>query len=202
MRHKNEGPFRMITSVIRSCRFFIFLLFSVTIFVSAGKAQTGIYGMFSAGHYSGVGVGYGTPANQSGGMTARGGTFGIYDNFMPLGPIKFGGDARFFVQNSANSSTYGNKLAGFLVGPRVAIVLPSPIHVRPYIQLEFGGVGTNNGTSTSKSTSFAYQVNGGVDFTVVPHLDIRGEYGAGQLTSIGNANHTLQEFGIGLVLRL
>ena len=192
----------MITSVIRSCRFFIFLLFSVTIFVSAGKAQTGIYGMFSAGHYSGVGVGYGTPANQSGGMTARGGTFGIYDNFMPLGPIKFGGDARFFVQNSANSSTYGNKLAGFLVGPRVAIVLPSPIHVRPYIQLEFGGVGTNNGTSTSKSTSFAYQVNGGVDFTVVPHLDIRGEYGAGQLTSIGNANHTLQEFGIGLVLRL
>ena len=202
MRHQNEGPFRMITSVIRSCRFFIFLLFSVTIFVSAGKAQTGIYGMFSAGHYSGVGVGYGTPANQSGGMTARGGTFGIYDNFMPLGPIKFGGDARFFVQNSANSSTYGNKLAGFLVGPRVAIVLPSPIHVRPYIQLEFGGVGTNNGTSTSKSTSFAYQVNGGVDFTVVPHLDIRGEYGAGQLTSIGNANHTLQEFGIGLVLRL
>jgi len=202
VRHQNEGPFRMITSVIRSCRFFFFLLFSVTIFVSAGKAQTGIYGMFSAGHYSGVGVGYGTPANQSGGMTARGGTFGIYDNFMPLGPIKFGGDARFFVQNSANSSTYGNKLAGFLVGPRVAIVLPSPIHVRPYIQLEFGGVGTNNGTSTSKSTSFAYQVNGGVDFTVVPHLDIRGEYGAGQLTSIGNANHTLQEFGIGLVLRL
>ena len=192
----------MITSVIRSCRFFIFLLFSVTIFVSAGKAQTGIYGMFSAGHYSGVGVGYGTPANQSGGMTARGGTFGIYDNFMPLGPIKFGGDARFFIQNSANSSTYGNKLAGFLVGPRVAIVLPPPIHVRPYVQLEFGGVGTNNGASTSKSTSFAYQVNGGVDFTVVPHLDIRGEYGAGQLTSIGNANHTLQEFGIGLVLRL
>ena len=203
MRHKNEGPFRMITAVIRSCRFsLLLLLLSLTIFVSAGKAQTGIYGMFSAGHYSGVGVGYGTPANQSGGMTARGGTFGIYDNFMPLGPIKFGGDARFFVQNSANSSTYGNKLAGFLVGPRVAIVLPSPIHVRPYIQLEFGGGGTNNGTSTSKSTSFAYQVNGGVDFTVVPHLDIRGEYGAGQLTSIGNANHTLQEFGIGLVLRL
>ena len=203
MRHQNEGPFRMITAVIRSCRFsLLLLLLSLTIFVSAGKAQTGIYGMFSAGHYSGVGVGYGTPANQSGGMTARGGTFGIYDNFMPLGPIKFGGDARFFVQNSANSSTYGNKLAGFLVGPRVAIVLPSPIHVRPYIQLEFGGVGTNNGTSTSKSTSFAYQVNGGVDFTVVPHLDIRGEYGAGQLTSIGNTNHTLQEFGIGLVLRL
>jgi hypothetical protein len=45
-------------------------------------------------------------------------------------------------------------------------------------------------------------VNGGVDVTILPHLDIRGEYGAGQLTSIHNTNHTLQEFGIGLVLRM
>jgi opacity protein-like surface antigen len=192
----------MISSAVRRLSFFLILLFSLTIFVSSGRAQVGLYGMFSAGHYSGIGVGSGTPANQSGGMTARGGTFGVYDNFMPFGPIKFGGDARFFIQNSANSTTYGNKLAGFLVGPRLAITLPPPIPVKPYIQVEFGGVGTNNGTSTSKSTSFAYQVNGGVDFTVVPRLDIRGEYGAGQLTSIGNTNHTLQEFGIGLVLRL
>lgn len=202
VRRKNEGPFRMTFSAVRSCRFLFFFLLGLTIFTSTGRAQTAIYGMFSAGHYSGIGVGNGTPANQSGGMTARGGTFGLYDNFIPLGPVKFGGDARFFIQNSANSTTYGNKLAGFLVGPRLAIVLPPPIPVKPFIQLEFGGVGTNNGTSPSKSTSFAYQVNGGVDFTLVPHLDIRGEYGAGQLTSIGNANHTLQEFGIGLVLRL
>jgi opacity protein-like surface antigen len=158
--------------------------------------------MFSAGHYSGIGVGYGTPPNQSGGMTASGGTFGVYDNFAPFGPIRFGGDARFFIQNSANSTTYGNKLAGFLFGPRLEIALPPPIPLKPYIQIEIGGVGTNNGTSTSKTTSFAYQVNGGVDVTVLPHLDIRGEYGAGQLTSINNTNHTLQEFGIGLVLRM
>lgn len=63
-------------------------------------------------------------------------------------------------------------------------------------------MGSNNGTSNSKTVSFAYQVNGGVDLTVLPHLDLRGEYGAGQLTSIGNNHHTLQEFGIGLVLRL
>ncbi len=118
-----------------------------------------------------------------------------------MGPIKLGGDARVFIQNSANSTSYGNKLAGFLVGPRLAIN-PPVIPLRPYIQLEVGGVGSNNGTSNSKSTSFAYQVNGGVDFTVFPHVDIRGEYGAGQLTSLGNSNHTLQEFGIGLVLRL
>lgn len=192
----------MISPAVRNCCFLLFSVLCLTIFTPTGHAQAAIYGMFSAGHYSGIGVGYGTPPNASGGMTARGGTFGFYDNFLPFGPIKVGGDARVFIQNSANSSTYGNKLAGFIVGPRLQVVLPPPIPVKPYIQLEFGGVGTNNGTSSSKSTSFAYQVNGGVDFTLIPHLDLRGEYGAGQLTSIGTANHTLQEFGIGLVLRL
>jgi len=192
----------MNSSAVRSCLVLLFSVFSFSIFSAVGHAQTGIYGMFSAGHYSGLGVGNGTPPNQSGGMTARGGTFGIYNNFLPFGPIKVGGDARVFIQNSANSTTYGNKLAGFILGPRLEIVPPPPVPIKPYIQLEFGGVGTNNGTSTSKTTSFAYQVNGGVDFTIVPHLDARVEYGAGQLTSINNASHTLQEFGVGLVLRL
>lgn len=182
---------------------FPFLLFAALAALPLrSRAQTAVYGMFSAGHYSGIGVGYGTPPTQSGGMTARGGTFGVYDNFAPFGPIRFGGDARFFIQNSANSTTYGNKLAGFLFGPRLEIAPPPPIPLKPYIQIEIGGVGTNNGTSTSKTTSFAYEVNGGVDVTILPHLDIRGEYGAGQLTSINNTNHTLQEFGIGLALRM
>jgi opacity protein-like surface antigen len=192
----------MTRIAVRSFSYFLFSVLSFTIFAGTGHAQTAIYGMFSAGHYSGIGVGYGTPPNESGGMTALGGTFGIYDNFMPFGPVRFGGDARVFIENSANSSSYGNKIAGFILGPRLEIVPPPPIPIKPYIQLEFGGVGTNNGTSHDKSTSFAYQVNGGVDFTLLPHLDLRGEYGAGQLTSIGNSNHTLQEFGLGLVLRL
>jgi hypothetical protein len=202
VRHTNEGPFRMISSAVRNCSFTLFFILSFTVLTNTARAQTALYGMFSGGHYSGIGVGNGTPPNQSGGMTADGGTFGIYDNFMPFGPIKIGGDARFFIQNSANSTPYGNKLAGFILGPRLAITPPPPIPLKPYIQLEFGGVGTNNGTSTSKTTSFAYQVNGGIDVTLIPHLDLRGEYGAGQLTSINNTSHTLQEFGFGLVLRL
>ncbi len=181
---------------------FFCLLVLAILFPARGHAQAGLYGMLSAGHYSGLGVGYGTASTQSGGMTARGGTFGVYDNFMPFGPVRFGGDARVIIQNSANSTSYGNKIAGFLFGPRLEIAPPPPIPVKPYIQLEFGGVGSNNGTSTSKSVSFAYQVNGGIDFTILPRLDLRGEYGAGQLTSIGNSHHTLQEFGIGLVLRM
>lgn len=187
---------------VRSFGFIFFLLAAAVLLPAKGRAQAAVYGMFSAGHYSGLGVGYGTPADQSGGMTARGGTFGVYDNFAPFGPIRFGGDARVIIQNSANSSSYGNKLAGFLIGPRLEIAPPRPIPVKPYIQFEFGGVGSNNGTSTSKSTSFAYQVNGGVDFAILPHLDLRGEYGAGQLTSLGDSHHTLQEFGIGVVLRM
>lgn len=192
----------MISSAVRNCCLSLLAIFGLMILPCAAKAQAAIYGMVSAGHYSGLGVGYGTPSNQSGGMTADGGTFGVYDNFLPFGPIRFGGDARVFIQNSANSTPYGNKLAGFIFGPRLEIAPPPPIPVKPYIQLEFGGVGTNNGSSHSKTTSFAYQVNGGIDFTVVPHLDIRGEYGAGQLTGISGANHTLQEFGVGVVLRL
>lgn len=192
----------MYRNALRSFGFFFSLLALAILCPAKGRAQAAVYGMFSAGHYSGLGVGYGTPSNQSGGMTARGGTFGVYDNFAPFGPVRFGGDARLIIQNSANSTTYGNKLAGFLFGPRLEVAPPPPIPVKPYIQLEFGGVGSNNGTSASKSVSFAYQVNGGVDFTLVPHLDLRGEYGAGQLTSLGNSHHTLQEFGIGLVLRM
>lgn len=190
----------MSRHALRSSAFFL-IVAALIVLPARTHAQTAVYGMLSAGHYSGIGVGYGTGADQSGGMTARGGTFGLYDNFAPFGPVRFGGDARFFIQNSANSTSYGNKLAGFLFGPRLEIALPPPVPFKPYIQVEIGGVGTNNGTSTSKTTSFAYQVNGGLDVTVLPHLDIRGEYGAGQLTSINNTSHTLQEFGIGLVAR-
>lgn len=183
-------------------RFLLFCAaFGLFLLTASAGAQVGIYGMFSGGHYSGLGVGPGTPSNQSGGITATGGTFGVYSNFVPLGPVKLGGDARVIVQDSANSTPYGNKLLGGLFGLRLGVTIPA-VPLRPYVQAEIGGVGSNNGTSTTKTASFAYQVQGGLDLTILPHLDARGEYGAGQLTSINGTNHTLQEFGIGLVLRL
>lgn len=187
------------------CRFKVpFVLLSAILLVlstNSARGQVAVYGMFSGGHYSGLGVGPGTASNQSGGITATGGTFGVYDNFAPFGPVKLGGDARVIVQDSANSTQYGNKILGGLFGLRLGVDVPA-MPLRPYIQAEVGGVGTNNGTSTSRTASFAYQVQGGADVTIFPHLDVRGEYGAGQLTSVNGANHTLQEFGIGLVLRL
>jgi hypothetical protein len=188
-----------IPSTFCSCRSFLFVVLALAI-SSAACAQIGVYGMASGGHYSGIGVGVGTGA-QSGGITAYGGTFGVYDDFVPMGPVKLGGDGRVFVQNSANSTMYGNKLVGGLFGLRLEVSAPV-IPFRPYLQAEIGGVGTNNGDSTTRSGSFAYQVQGGLDVTLLPHLAARGEYGAGQLTATGGTNHTLQEFGVGLVLRL
>ena len=165
------------------------------------EAQIAPYAMFSLSHYSGLGVGPGTPPNQSGGMTAQGGTFGVYGDVVRSGPLALGADVRLMVQNSANSTPYGNKVAGFLVGGRLGantLVLP----FRPYMQVEVGAVGTNNGTSFNRTTGFAYQFQFGGDFTLVPHLGLRIEYGAGQVSQQGGVNHTLQTLGTGLVLRL
>ncbi|HEY5329364.1 MAG TPA: hypothetical protein VIJ79_05740 [Acidobacteriaceae bacterium] len=160
------------------------------------------YAMFSAGHYSGLGVAKSTAPTESGGMTALGGTFGGYVLYPTPGPVHLGIDGRLIVENSANSTTFGNKILGGLVGFRVD-GSGAPLPVVPYFQFEIGGVGTNNGTSTTRSASFAYQAQFGADFPFANRqIAARLEYGAGQLTSIDNTNHTLQTFSAGIVFHL
>jgi len=160
------------------------------------------YLMFDAGHYSGLGVGNGTATTQSGGMTALGGIFGGYVLFPSSGPIHFGIDARLIADSSANSTTYGNKVLGGLVGFRID-GSDSQLPIVPYFQFEIGGVGTNNGTSTTRTGSFAYQAQFGADFPFANRqVAARLEYGAGQLTGIDNINHTLQTFSVGIVFHL
>jgi hypothetical protein len=159
-----------------------------------------LYGMFSAGHYSGLGVGTGTPATQSGGITALGGTFGGYVLYPNPGAIHLGVDARLIVENSANSTPFGNKILGGLAGIRIDGSDPH-LPIVPYFQFEVGGVGTNNGTSTNRTASFAYQAQFGADIPFAGNqVAARVEYGAGQLTGIGNTNHTLQTFSAGIVI--
>ena len=160
------------------------------------------YAMFNAGHYSGLGVGNGTAATQSGGMTALGGTFGGYVIYPSPGPVQFGFDTRIIVDNSANSTMYGNKILGGLVGFRID-GSGSQLPVVPYFQIGIGGVGTNNGTSTTRTGSFAYQAQFGADFPFAnQQIAARIEYGTGQLTQINNANHTLQTFSAGIVFHI
>jgi len=159
-----------------------------------------LYGMFSAGHYSGLGVGVGTPSTQSGGITALGGTFGGYVLYPTPGPIHLGIDGRLIVENSANSTPYGDKVLGGLFGFRVDGSDPH-LPIVPYFQFEIGGVGTNSGTSYTRTPSFAYQAQFGADIPFASQqVAARIEYGAGQLTGINNVNHTLQTFSAGIVL--
>jgi hypothetical protein len=187
-------PVRLVLSIA--------LLPVIALTSRAASAQIAPYAMFSAGHYSGLGVGPGTGPTQSGGITSLGGTFGLYDDFLRVGPARLGSDFRGVIQNSANSTPYGNKLAAGLVGLRLDGSGVPFLPFVPYIQAEAGVAGTNNGTSTTKTTSFAYQVQFGGDFSVFPHIAVRLEYGAGQLTDTGTTSHTLQTFGAGVVVRL
>jgi hypothetical protein len=160
------------------------------------------YAMFSLGHYSGLGVGVGTSPTQSGGITALGGTFGGYVIYPTPGPVHVGIDARLIIENSANSTQFGNKILGGLVGFRID-GSGAPLPVVPYFQFEIGGVGTNAGTSTTRTGSFAYQAQFGADIPLLSQqVAARLEYGAGQLTSINNTNHTLQTFSAGIVFHL
>lgn len=151
--------------------------------------------MGSGGRLSGQGV-------AGGSFTAYGGTFGIYDGGMRFGPLRLGGDGRVVVQNS-HANPYGDKVLGVLAGPRLSVGL-TPLPFRPYVQAEIGLGATNYGSSSTRSDHFAYQIQGGLDFTIFPRLDLRGEYGAGQIESnvTGGGHATLQEFGVGLAIRL
>jgi hypothetical protein len=162
----------------------------------AARAQLGLYVMGSGGK-----LGANVIGNNSG-FTAWGGTVGGYDDFLGAGPIKIGGDARFFVQSSGNSNAFGNQLRGGLVGMRLA-VHPPILPLKPYVQAEVGAASTNYGVQANRSLNFAYQVQGGVDWTIFPHVDVRGEYGGGKaIGSLGGTSIALQEFGGGIVLRL
>ena len=162
---------------------------------SRAGAQVGIYAMASGGFLG--------SADGRNGFSAYGGTFGIYDNLVRLGPLKLGADARYFQATSSNGDphTSGNKLHGGLAGLRLAVNLPL-FPLKPYLQGEVGGVGTNYGTQPNTVGVFAYQVQGGLDYTVFPHLDVRAEYGAGTVKAYGsNDRQTLQQASLGAVLR-
>jgi len=170
-------------------------------------AQTGFYGVGGGARLAGPDVGADTAAGSSGSFTAFGGTFGLYHDFGHVGPVGFGLDLRGMHASSSNSTAYGNKVSGGFVGFRADLKAPAA-PVRVYAQAGIGAATTNDGryASSSGSAGTAYQIQMGADFTIFPHLDLRGEYGAGQVfgsgSPLGTVNLNLQQFGGGIVFRL
>jgi len=186
----------MTRSMISSLRWLAVVVFLFT--ASSSRAQFAIYGMGTGGRESGQNVGQ--ASNSNGSFTAWGGTGGAYYDFAHLGPLHLGADGRFFIEHSGNSTPYGNKLEGGSGGLRADAHIPL-VPLIPYVQAEVGGAGTNNGAEPTLTTGFLYQMQFGLDITILPHVDLRGEYGVGQILLEGN-DPTLQQFGGGLVLRL
>ena len=168
----------------------------------SARAQFGLYAMGSGGYLGSVTASSGSLVVSQNSLSAYGGTFGFYDTLLHAGPVLLGGDARYVIESSSGSTRYGNQIRSGLIGPRVAL-FSHAVPFSPYVQFEIGGVGTNYGRYASRSTSFAYQVQFGLDYSIVPHLDARIEYGGGKIGSAFNGyNEEMQQVGIGVVVRL
>ena len=186
---------------MKICRAGFLILSLICALPCCARAQTGIYAMFSYSHITGQGVGYHVSASEHGSISPVGGTFGVYNDFLRMGPARLGGDARFFIQNSGGDKPYGSKATGALFGLRVdtaGIHLP----LQPYGQIEVGAAGANDANSYQRTLGLAYEFQLGVDYTIIPRLDLRLEYGDGQITGESGPDRGLQQLGAGLVLRL
>lgn len=191
---------------MRNCPFFLLATWMIACVAPMSHAQTGIYAIGGGARLAGANVGSGTAAGSSGSFIAYGGTFGLYHDFGHAGPVGLGLDFRGLHASSSNGTAYGNKVSGGFVGFR-ADLKPPAAPVRVYAQAGIGAVTTNYGkySSSSGSAGTAYQLQFGADFTILPHLDLRAEYAAGQIFGSGSpqgtANLNLQQFGGGVVLR-
>jgi len=150
--------------------------------VCTAEAQIGVYAGFS-----------GAPVNGSSATSsAFGPMFGVYAQSGRY--ISLGGDLRgsFLTRNGFNYFTGA-------AGPRIAFK-PPILPFRPYVEGLVGVASLNDGNGSGSSTKLNYQVLGGIDATILPHVDwrvIEFDYSAVSGNSV-NA----KIFSTGLVLRL
>jgi hypothetical protein len=170
-------------------------LFAIALLLSTGhaRAQLGIYGQFGTTHDPTISGWY------------KGFTAGGYGNFLNAGPIHLGVDVRGSYQ-MGDQYNYRN----FLIGPRLQ-VKPPVLPLRPYLQAAIGFGGSRytgySGLGSHYSNKLQYGIIGGLDFTVLPHVDLRiPEVGYLRESGISSGapakNVDLVSLGFGLVVRL
>jgi hypothetical protein len=173
------------------------LLLAIVLTTAAANAQVGIYGKFDA-------------IRHTDSLTASPSTWfygpgaGIYYDALHLGTLSLGADLRgdlLFGQDQHYRSA--------LIGLRLA-AKPPILPIRPYIQGSVG-IGATKATGQSNlpihfTSKFQYQIAGGVDFTLLPHVDWRvAEVGYTRLTGISSGTaapiSSLLSVSTGLVFR-
>jgi hypothetical protein len=178
-----------------------FALLMMGVVCGSARAQMGLYAMGSGGYLGSVTATSGSLVVSQNSLSAYGGTFGFYDTLLHAGPVRLGGDARYVIESSDGSTPYGNQIRSGLVGPRLAL-FSHAVPFSPYIQFDIGGTSTNYGHYASRSSSFAYQVQFGLDYSVAPHIDARIEYGGGKIGSAFTGyRQEMQQVGVGIVVR-
>jgi hypothetical protein len=167
---------------------------------AAARAQIGIYGKFDYTRYTDHSLNEETSYDGVGA--------GIYYDLLHLGPAHLGLDLRGS-QQSENNLRFRTGLAGI----RLAAKLPA-IPIRPYVQVSAGaGGGKSTGpfaagiSGEQYHSKFLYEVLGGLDYTLIPHVDFRAiELGYGRETGSSgtpgsNPASTLFLLSTGLVVR-
>ena len=192
----------------------VFFLAAVAIVscVSA-SAQVGVYGMFTADELSNiVSSPLPLPPNSTGSAFARsnsvdplGGTGGAYWDFMKLGPVRLGVDARGSILSTkrgayVNFDGPGARIYSVLGGVRASFHTPIAA-LKPYIQGSVGLGRSDYGLYVGRPASqaplpnliysnFEWQALAGVDVRLLPMLDWRMvEFGYGGLDPFGTYSH-------------
>jgi hypothetical protein len=165
------------------------------LFVPAARAQFAVYGNLNLTRFD-------DQANRtSTWFYGPGG--GIYDDFLPLGPLALGLDVRGSY-GWGDGYAYRDGLAGLRLVAR-----PPVLPIRPYVEGAVGLAATRatatTGLPTHFSNKFAYEVLGGLDLTIFPHIDLRiPEIGYGQVSPVAGPNApatTLFQISTGVVIR-
>jgi opacity protein-like surface antigen len=129
------------------------VLFSLTITTLHAQAKFAVYGTGGT-EKSGL--------QHSGWNTAV--TFGFYYGLRHFGPFDFSADVR---------GDLSHNIASGVLGPRLAAKIPV-FPIMPYAELLFGESSySTQSNSIRDANSFTYRYVGGVDFTLIPHVDWR-----------------------------
>lgn len=176
---------------MKSFRPVLLLTFFAATFLCAfrgASAQVGVYAEFS-----------GTRLNIPLTSWVYGPTFGAYYQTKRFGALRPGIDARGGVMIGKANTVYSDGM----VGPRLAFH-PRVIPITPYVEGVFGigHVTYGLGNPLTTVTKFEYDVLGGADLTLMPHLDWRViEFSYGSLSALGSTIHP-KIVSTGIVFRL
>lgn len=191
----------------------------------SAQAQVGVYGMFTVNRLSDIASSpLPLPPNSTGPAFARsntvdplGGTGGVYYDFLKLGPVKLGVDARGSILNTkrgayVNFNGPGARIYSVLGGVRGVFNPPVKV-LKPYVQVSVGLGRSDYGLYVARPASnqplpnqifnnFEYEGLAGLDIKLFPVLDWRvAEFGYGGLNPFGTYSHNypIKQVSMGFV---